>query len=50
LELPLSEKKELTEESFKNLMITLSESALSEYQSFSEFSSEKRDFKKEIRS
>ena len=49
LELPLSEKKELTEESFKNLMITLSESALSEHQSFSEFSTEKRDFKKEIK-
>ena len=49
LELPLSEKKELTEESFKELMQSLSESVLSEYQSFSEFSTEKRDFKKEIK-
>ncbi|MBB1579233.1 MAG: hypothetical protein HG424_004605 [candidate division SR1 bacterium] len=49
LELPLSEKKELTEETFKELMKSLSESALSEYQSFSEFSTEKRDFKKEIK-
>jgi len=30
-------------------MKTLSESALAEYQSFSEFSTEKRDFKKEIK-
>ena len=46
LELPLSEKKELTEETFKELMQSLSESALSEHQSFSELSTEKRDFKK----
>lgn len=49
LELPLSEKKELTEETFKELMKSLSESVLSEHQSFSEFSTEKRDFKKEIK-
>ena len=49
LELPLSEKKELTEETFKELMQSLSESALSEHQSFSDFSTEKRDFKKEIK-
>ena len=49
LELPLSEKKELTEGTFKELMKSLSETVLSEYQSFSEFSTEKRDFKKEIK-
>jgi len=49
LDLPLSEKKELTEETFKELMKSLSESVLSEHQSFSEFSTEKRDFKKEIK-